>query len=120
MTRLQAIGRTIKELREQRRWNQAELGRRARPRSPISHTTISKIENGDSDAQFTTLDDIAAALGTTLSAMLDSTPAMRAIDQRRHRQIVRDAARDVHPDFDVLLEKFLDAWQQRVQEQQGE
>lgn len=112
---LEALGRTIYVLRKSRRWTQAELGRRARPASPIHHTSISEIEKGKSNLNFTTLHDIVAALGSTI--MVVTLPS-RAADHRIRRQLVAQLARSLHTNFETLISLTVDEWQKLVTEQQ--
>lgn len=71
---LKQMGRTLQQTRVARKMTQSQLG--ALVDLPQSH--ISKIENGESDVQWTTLEQIANALG--LSVVLVPTSLVALID----------------------------------------
>jgi transcriptional regulator with XRE-family HTH domain len=102
----------IKGHRRSRSWSQAELGRRARPHNPISHTTISGIETGRTDPQISTLEDIARAFGLTLGDLIDAGAPTRANRVRHQRsQIVGQVGREVQPEVERLVGAIYDAIQ---------
>ena len=60
------VGTRVRKLREARRWSQIELGERA----GVSNQIISRIEGARVEPKLSTLELIAAALGTTVSELL--------------------------------------------------
>jgi XRE family aerobic/anaerobic benzoate catabolism transcriptional regulator len=71
---LAELGRTLRELRKQRRWTRKDLSLR----SGVSERFLAEIENGRGNPSLLRLFDLAAAFGTTPEAMLHglaSTPS---------------------------------------------
>ncbi|MFA7136190.1 MAG: helix-turn-helix transcriptional regulator [Bacteroidales bacterium] len=64
------LGSRIKQLRLKRKLSLRELGRLAH----ISHSFIADIESGRSNPSLSTLEDLANALGTTTSYLLEEQP----------------------------------------------
>ena len=60
----------LRQLREQALLTQDELARR----SGLSKSTVNRLEQGLQDARISTVRKLAAALGVSASALLDSEP----------------------------------------------
>ncbi len=64
-----ALGRRIRELREQRGWSQRELARQ----TGRHQSSVSDWENGAADMSLATIVRLADALGLPLAEMFDDT-----------------------------------------------
>lgn len=107
----------IKAERIAREWSQGELGRRARPKNPISHTTISGIENGHTDPQISTLEAIATALGLGLADLLVPDAAVHLSLRKKLRdQLIAQLAHELHGNFEQLTSDVIDRWTQLLAE----
>jgi transcriptional regulator with XRE-family HTH domain len=83
------VGRAVKERREELKLTLRALALR----SGISSSMISDIERGEKSPTISTLSELATALGTSISALVDRpTPTTRRI------QVVRGAKRHSHTD----------------------
>lgn len=107
----------IRAERLAREWSQGELGRRARPSNPISHTTISGIENGHTDPQLSTLEAIAGALGLGLADVLvPDAAAHLGLRKRLREQLIAQLAHELHGNFEQLAGEVIDRWNQLLAE----
>jgi len=80
---LQTLGQNIKYLRIQHGWSQEELAEKCGYTSDTRKSTISKIENGQSDLPISKLKIFAKVLGVTCSDLCDSI-------QDREQKIICD------------------------------
>lgn len=67
------IGKRIRAEREALGWSQPELGRRLK--RPVTGTTVYRWESGRMMPSVFTLRDVAAALGVTLSDLIEDQAA---------------------------------------------
>lgn len=78
------VGDVVEKLREQRGWNQSQLGHAAK----VNKGTVSDFENDPAKADGETIAKLAAALGYTVSALHALVPGAApdpATDLSRHR-----------------------------------
>ena len=101
----QIAGKRIAELREQRKWNQTELGDKIK----VGQKRISEIERGTKSITLRTLDRIAEALEVDAFALLIPEPSATPAEVNRRKILAQlDKADDTSKDFLLrVMESFV-------------